>query len=30
MESFFASLKNEMVHGAVFPTRDAAKAPLFD
>lgn len=30
MESFFASLKIEMVHGAVFPTRDAAKAALFD
>ncbi len=29
MESFFASLKIEMVHGAVFPTRDAARAALF-
>ena len=30
MESFFASLKKEHVHGAQFRTRDEARAVVFD
>ncbi len=30
MESFFASLKKELVHHENDPTRDAAKASLFE
>jgi transposase InsO family protein len=30
MESFFASLKKEQVHQASYPTREAAKATVFD
>ena len=30
MESFFASLKKEHVHRASYPTREAAKAAVFD
>jgi putative transposase len=30
MESFFASLKTELVHGARFRTREEAKAAVFD
>ncbi|BAI74479.1 transposase (plasmid) [Azospirillum sp. B510] len=29
MESFFGSLKAELVHGARYPTRDAARRDLF-
>ena len=30
MESFFASLKKEHVHQTCFPTREEAKAAVFD
>jgi transposase InsO family protein len=30
MESFFGSLKNELVHRAAFPTREAAKRAVFE
>ena len=30
MESFFASLKKELVHGAEFATRAEARAALFE
>jgi putative transposase len=30
MESFFGSLKNELVHRTIFPTREAARRVLFD
>ncbi|MEX0299165.1 MAG: IS3 family transposase [Kordiimonas sp.] len=30
MESFFASLKNELVHRERFKTRDQAKAAIFE
>ena len=30
MESFFGSLKNELVHRASFPTREAARRAIFD
>ena len=30
MESFFGSLKNELVHRTTFPTREAARRVLFD
>jgi len=30
MESFFGSLKNELVHRASFPTRDAARRAIFE
>ena len=30
MESFFGSLKNELVHRATFPTREAARRAIFD
>jgi putative transposase len=30
MESFFASLKKELVHGADFPTKPAARAAIFE
>ena len=30
MESFFHTLKVEQVHGARYPTREAAKAEVFD
>ena len=29
MESFFGSLKNELVHRAAFPTREAARRAVF-
>jgi putative transposase len=29
MESFFGSLKSELVHGQRYPTREAAKRDLF-
>ncbi len=29
MESFFASLKTELVHRATFPTREAARRAIF-
>jgi putative transposase len=30
MESFFGSLKTELVHRAAFPTREAAKRAVFE
>ena len=30
MESFFGSLKNELVHRTSFPTREAARRALFE
>ena len=30
MESFFGSLKNELVHRTPFPTREAARRAIFD
>jgi putative transposase len=30
MESFFASLKKEQVHQVSYPTREAAKAAVFE
>jgi putative transposase len=30
MESFFASLKKELIRGEIFATRDEAKACLFE
>jgi transposase InsO family protein len=30
MESFFASLKKELVHGADFATREHARAEIFE
>jgi putative transposase len=30
MESFFASMKKELVHHETYPTREAAKASLFE
>ncbi len=30
MESFFASLKKELVHGADFATRERARAEIFE
>jgi putative transposase len=30
MESFFGTLKNELVHRATFPTREAARRAIFE
>jgi putative transposase len=30
MESFFGSLKNELVHRVTFPTREAARRAIFE
>jgi transposase InsO family protein len=30
MESFFGSLKNELVHRATFPTRETARRAIFE
>jgi len=30
MESFFGSLKNELVHRTTFPTREAARRAIFE
>jgi putative transposase len=30
MESFFGSLKNELVHRTSFPTREAARRAIFE
>jgi putative transposase len=30
MESFFGSLKNELVHRTSFPTRETARRAIFD
>jgi putative transposase len=30
MESFFGSLKTELVHRTTFPTREAAKGAIFE